>query len=336
MDKRRNKNLDKWAATPGPTIVEGNILDPLDIASYPDLITIEFSNGEVESAAVNGVTSSTMGEQLYVLWTDFDQTEGEEYYLDGEGRVYDSQDTSYPPVGIADENRLYKNSNILDPIHDELDQRVFDGIQPRMRFFDDHLNHVRERFRQHGFNPNAFDFYLTGSICTYQYSETSDCDITVVCTVDDFTDIDRADLVQIVTMSLDGKKFPGAPYPFQHFVQPPGVEVSDLFKVGLRSAYDFQQDEWISPPDSDRVVDIQAEYPDWFLEALQWADKLNTLMDGGHYEDAYQVYKDVHARRAADMKAGLGDISSGNVIYKYLVNSGGVDRLRGVGYHIAT
>jgi hypothetical protein len=227
-------------------------------------------------------------------------------------------------------------SNILDPIHDELDQRVFDGIMPRMNFFNDHLNHMREVFRQSGFNHYAFDFYLTGSICTYQYSDTSDCDITVVCTLDEFADEDRADLVQLVTMSLDGRKFPGTPYPYQHFVQPAGVDIHDLFPIGLRSAFDFKEGRWISPPDKSRVVDIQGQYPDWFHEAIQWSDKMNALIDAGHYEDAYGVYKQIHQRRKEDMATAKNDINTGNVIYKYVVNNGTIDRLRAQGYHIAT
>lgn len=228
-----------------------------------------------------------------------------------------------------------KTANILDPIHDELDQRVFDGIEPRYNLFEGHLTHMREVFRQNGFDHRAFDFYLTGSICTYQYSETSDCDITIVCNQEEFDERDRTDLVLIVTQELDGEHFPGTEYPFQHFVQPGGVDIHDLFRTGLRSAYSFSDMEWISPPDPNRVVDIQNEYPDWFAEAIQVSEKMNTMIDGGHYEDAFMYYKVIHDRRKEDQKL-YGDISSGNVIYKFVVNNGTIDRLRNVGYHIAT
>lgn len=230
---------------------------------------------------------------------------------------------------------LIKSANILDPIHEELDQRVFRGIEPRLELFEGHLTHIRETFRQNGFDHTAFEFYLTGSISTYQYSDTSDVDITVVCIVEDFKDEDRAELVSIVTRSLDGKKFPGTNYPFQHFVQPPGVDVFDLFKTGLRSAYDLQKGEWIVEPSRERAINIQTEYPDWFAEAIQVSEKMNTLIDGGNYEDAFAYYKTIHARRKAD-QLKYGDISSGNVIYKFLINNQTIDRLRNVGYQIAT
>ena len=101
-----------------------------------------------------------------------------------------------------------KTSNILDPIHPTLDQDVFNGMTPRMEIFGDHLHHIQEIFRQNNYDPTAFDFYLTGSLCTYQYSPTSDVDISIVCQVE-LSEEDRSDLIAIVLQSLDGRYFPG-------------------------------------------------------------------------------------------------------------------------------
>lgn len=227
-----------------------------------------------------------------------------------------------------------KEANILDPIHDTLDQEVFNGMKPKEGFFEYHLDHVREVFRQHGFNPWAFDFYLTGSLCTYQYSPTSDVDISIVCNAEEFEEEDRADLIAIVINSLDGVFFPGTRHQYQHFVQPLGVNIEDLFVLGLRSAYDFQSDKWLIKPSRKRVYDVHREQPDWILSGVQISDKINALIDHGKEEEAKAMYKVVHARRKEDQIA-IGDYSEGNIIYKFLDNNGTFERLRNVGQRIA-
>jgi hypothetical protein len=229
---------------------------------------------------------------------------------------------------------LSKTSNILDPIHDTLDQDVFNGTTPKEGFFEYHLNHVREVFRQNNFNPHAFRFYLTGSLCTYQYSRTSDVDISIVCDADEFEEEDRAELIAIVLESLDGSFFPRTRHQYQHFVQPFGVDIEDLFILGLRSAWDFEDNEWVLPPKRSYAHNVMEEKPDWILAGVQVSDKINTLIDHHHYEEAKKMYKDVHARRKED-QIQYGDYSEGNVIYKFLDNNGTFDRLRNIGQKIS-
>jgi len=233
----------------------------------------------------------------------------------------------------VEENLIHKKSNILDPIHDTLDQDVFNGMTPKSAFFEYHLDHVREVFRQNNFNPYAFDFYLTGSLCTYQYSEKSDVDISIVCNADEFDEEDRADLIAIVIESLDGTFFPRTKHQYQHFVQPIGVDIEDLFILGLRSAWDFQKNEWVLKPKRP-TTDIKKEKPDWILMGVQVSDKINTLIDNHKYEDAKAMYKKVHQKRKED-QIDYGDYSEGNVIYKFLDNNGTFDRLKNVGQRIA-
>lgn len=226
-----------------------------------------------------------------------------------------------------------KRANILDPIHETLDQRVFNGTEPKLEIFGDHLHHIREILRQHNFDPSAFDFYLTGSLCTYQYSDTSDVDISII-TEHEFSDEDRAELISIMINSLDGERFPGTDYKYQHFVQPQGVEIKDLFAIGIRAGYDFQEEEWVVKPDRTKAKDMYEGHPDWIAQAILISDKLNSLLDGGQYESAIQMYKDLHAQRRDDQRR-YGDESLGNIVYKFLNNNGSFERLRNVGQHIA-
>ena len=227
-----------------------------------------------------------------------------------------------------------KEANILDPIHPTLDQDVFNGMTPKKELFDYHLDHVGEVFRQHGFNKHAFDYYLTGSLCTYQYSETSDVDISIVCNLEDFSEEDRADLISIVVNSLDGEFFPRTLHRYQHFVQPYGIDIYDLFSLGMRAAWDFQKDDWVVKPDRSKSVDISQEKPDWIATGIQFSDKINSLIDAHKYEDAKAMYKIAHQRRKEDQII-YGDYSEGNIIYKFLDNNGTFDRLRNIGQRIA-
>jgi hypothetical protein len=233
-----------------------------------------------------------------------------------------------------DEELLYRQSNILDPVHGELDQDVFNGTKPKIEFFGYHLDHIKEVFRQHGFNKNAFDFYLTGSLCTYQYSETSDVDISIVCNLDYFSEEDRADLISIVINNLDGTFFPRTRHRYQHFVQPSGIDIYDLFSLGTRAAWDFQKQDWVIEPKKNKTHDILKEKPDWISTGIQISDKINAMIDSGNDADAKMMYQSIHERRRQDEKQ-YGDYSEGNIIYKLLDNNGTFDRLRNIGQRIA-
>lgn len=229
---------------------------------------------------------------------------------------------------------MQKESNILDPVQDTLDQDVFNGTVPKKEFFDYHLDHIREVFRQNGFNPYAFDFYLTGSLCTYQYSDKSDVDISIICNVNEFSEEDRSDLISIVIESLDGEFFPRTRHQYQHFVQPVGVDIEDLFILGMRSAWDFQKDKWVIKPRRAYAHNVQKEKPDWILAGVQVSDKINTLIDYHQYDQAKEMYKEIHRKRKED-QIEYGDYSEGNIIYKFLDNNGTFDRLKNIGQKIS-
>lgn len=245
------------------------------------------------------------------------------------------QATALPPRDNSDmyENGRLKWSNILDPIHEVLDQRVFNGTSPKLEIFGDHLHHVKEILRQHNFDPGAFEFYLTGSLCTYQYSDQSDVDISII-TKHEFSEEDRSELISIVIGSLDGERFPGTNYRYQHFVQPEGVDIHDLFAIGVRAGYDFQKEEWVVKPDRTKAKDMHKGHPDWIAQAILISDKINSLIDNQYYKEALEQYQEIHRQRRQD-QAVSGDESFGNIVYKFLNNNGTFERLRNIGAHIA-
>lgn len=228
-------------------------------------------------------------------------------------------------------------ANIFDPIEITLDQRVFNGTNPRLSVIK-----FIERVYYHGLShrlgvtgPEWASLYLTGSLTTYQYSETSDCDVTV------FPDYDRIwkhlnldptearkQLIEMNINYLDGTFVPGTHHPLQFFTQPPGLYPEDTFKPGLRSGYDLLDRQWMVPPERSRTHDVQKEMPQAFQRAAAIAEKMTIMLDAGDKDAARKLWHNVHAKRQLDQRAGLGDYSEGNIVYKWLLHEGLFDRIR--------
>lgn len=236
-------------------------------------------------------------------------------------------------------NRL---GNIFDPIEHELDQSVFRGTTPRpsvVKFIKDKFF---DKMGELVANPQFyFQLVLTGSLTTYQYSETSDCDVSVIPdydalarTLGDPNEV-RRQLVRLVTSRLDGTFLPGTQHPLQYFVLPYGDDLEVRFAPGVRSGYDIMKKEWINPPEADRAHNVEVELPELYGRAEAMADKMRLLLDGGHDDEARQLFAQIHAKRSLDENEGLGDFSEGNIVYKYLLHEGFFDKLRGIGVKIA-
>jgi hypothetical protein len=237
-----------------------------------------------------------------------------------------------------------KKSNIFDPIQDELDQRIFKGTTPRpavIRFIKKLRDTVLGKYLP---DPEQyFKIFITGSLTTYQYSETSDMDISYfpdyhslmyLFQVDTPGEV-RKNLIQIVIDEMDGRFVPGTQHPIQDFMVPPDVYPQDMYKPGLRSAWDIQNDMWFVAPEKDRVHDVSKELPILYQRAEDMADKMEQMLD---HDPVYakQLFKQIHRKRTLDQQRGLGDFSEGNIVYKYLLHKGLFDRLRSeLGIYIA-
>lgn len=237
-----------------------------------------------------------------------------------------------------------KTANILDPIQDQLDERVFKDGDPRPTLVD----YIQRRFFKEldKFVPDSekyFDLYLTGSITTYQYGDDSDIDISVIPHYDELVkatglsspvDVRKA-LIKLVINKLDGAIAPGTPHTLQHFIVPPGTTLQDLFRPGLRSAWSFRNKSWVVPPEKNRAHDVQRELPGLFLRARNMADKMTVALDTDP-ETAKRLFQRIHKKRSEDQQRGLGDFCEGNIIYKYLLHEGLFDRIKNeLGVYIA-
>lgn len=222
---------------------------------------------------------------------------------------------------------MLQQSNILDPIHDELDPRVWDdpaNPQPKLKtqhtqWIKRTINEVLEKHYERV--DEWLSLVFTGSLTTYQYSDESDVDVSLFVDVNSFPEWDRAEMIGIVVESIDGTILPGTPFPLQAFVVPKGIEKQSLYRPGLRSGYDLNAEAWVVPPEHDRVHDVEQEYNAYYVYALETADKMERLL---RYEPdkAIMFWHQIHKRRQRDQRAGKGDYAESNVAYKMLANRG--------------
>lgn len=233
-------------------------------------------------------------------------------------------------------NPFKKKANILDDIHDELSKDVWDNpASPEPTLKPEHTDFIYETIFN-ALERNGYDgmekwlsFVLTGSLTTYQYSEHSDCDISLFVDSVNLPEWSRAEMIGIMVNECDGTILPGTPYPLQDFVVARKLTKQDLYKPGLRSGYDLTTDKWIVPPDKSRVHDVEHEMNLAYTQGLEAVDKMTRLLE---YEplQAARYWRTIHKKRWRDMKHGMGDYTASNVVYKMLDQKGLLPRIEEV------
>jgi hypothetical protein len=217
-------------------------------------------------------------------------------------------------------------ANILDKIHESLPRDVWDhpaSPEPKLKHQHSKWIHatVEHVLADAGYThtQNWLSLVLTGSLTTFQYDKHSDCDVSVFVDAEHFPEWSRAEMIGIMVKACDGLILPGTPYQMQCFVVAKGIEKSDLYRPGLRSGWDIEAHKWIEPPDPHRVHNVEQEMNASYAYALEQADKMERLL---RYEPdkAVMFWHQIHQRRMRDQKAGKGDYSDSNIVYKFLAN----------------
>lgn len=237
---------------------------------------------------------------------------------------------------------VMRTSNVLDPIHAELEPLVWDeptSDKPVLKPVHAHWikREIYDTLKFAGYTniEDWLGLIFTGSLTTYQFSNDSDVDISLFVDTKVFPEWSRAEMIALMVDKLDGKTLPGTPFPLQDFVVGEGIKPSDLYKPGLRSGYDIDTGKWLVPPEKGRVHDVKAEQGGFYAWALQMADKMERLL---RYEpeQAIKFWHSIHKKRQRDMVKGKGDFAESNIIYKMLANRGLFPQISGVsGEYIA-
>lgn len=219
-------------------------------------------------------------------------------------------------------------ANILDPIHPTLPSDVWDHPAtthpkikgPHKAWIWHTVTTVLER---HGYHQSHewLKLVLTGSLTTYQYTDNSDCDISLFVSEEQMPEWSRGEMIGLMVGNVDGTILPGTPYKMQCFVVGKKLKPHDLYKSGLRAGYDLKSDTWIEPPDPTRSLDIEKQRNEAYVYALECADKMERLL---RYEPdkAIEYWHQIHQARQRAQKEGRGDFSLPNIVYKFLANRG--------------
>jgi len=232
----------------------------------------------------------------------------------------------------------FKDANILDPIQPYLDPAVWIAPNTATPQLKPKLNDwihktIYGALERHGYEgPNRWlKLVLTGSLTTYQYSAHSDCDISLF--VSGLPEWSRGEMIGVMVKEFDGILLPGTAHDIQAFVVSKTLTVHDLYKPGLRSAYDLETRKWIVPPDHSMSHDVERERHADYTYALEVCDKMNTLLKF-EPEKAVQYYGVIHRRRQRDQTSGKGDFSASNLAYKMIMNRGYGEKLKQLGVRI--
>lgn len=233
-------------------------------------------------------------------------------------------------------------SNILDKVSLTLPVLIWDhpeSATPKLK--PQHakwiVSQIHKVLESGGYsNPSEWlDLYLTGSLTTYQFSDSSDCDVSIFIKSDRLPGWSRAEMIALMIDHLDGTRLPGTPYEMQDFVVAPKIKPADIYRKGLRSGYDILRNIWVNPPDPELIHNVEAEENGYYVAALESADKMEHLL---RYEPAKAItfWKQIHHRRMRDQTDGKGDASAANLVYKFLAQRGLFPKLEeATGTHIA-
>ena len=282
----------------------------------------------ISSLVINGNDLKTLGIPQGPLYGQILQALSQEVIEDPSLNTKD--DLLSMAQQMANNPGTIKTANILDPIQDSLDTDVFEQPRehtPRLKtkIATWVTSFILKTMADNGWeNPADYvSLVLTGSLCTYQWGIASDFDVSVWVDLERFPEFERGKLVGLMTSQCDGTIVPGTSHPIQCFVvnTKKYKDYSDLYKPGIRSAWDIDKKHWIVYPERERVHDIKKEKPAAYAYAEIVRDKMIMLLK---YDPPMVKYfwDSIHRQRFNDMLAGLGDFSGSNIAYKMLANSG--------------
>ena len=165
------------------------------------------------------------------------------------------------------------------------------------------------------------NIFLTGSLCSYEWSSNSDWDLHIIAKPDK-----DSCAIETVTDYFDSKS---KIFNKEHdiFIKGYPVEVNIKEIEGVfkdKAIYDLEKDEWI----------IEPTHPDVFLnssevieKALEFKQKINDIIDNnGSLEDIKVLRDEIKGLRQNGLESG-GEFSVGNLIFKTLRHGGYIKKL---------
>jgi len=319
LERKRDLSHDIWEVRGGPWRPDPENANSFSNAYYSDAPISDYRLAE-------GCEENPYAWPGYIPPVDQNRVELDKgYRLDQDS--YKGQLDNGNPWGIGRPDRVI--GNILDPVQPYLDPAVWlapntadPQIKPKLNdWIHKTIYGALERNGYEG--PNRWlKLVLTGSLTTYQFSSHSDCDISLF--VVGLPEWSRGEMIGVMVKEFDGILLPGTAHDIQAFVVSKTLTPRDLYKPGLRSAYDLEARKWLVPPDHAMAHDVEHEMHAQYAGAWDVVDKADRLRKY-EPEKFAQYIQVLHRRRQRDQTAGKGDFSPSNLAWKMLANRGYID-----------
>lgn len=213
--------------------------------------------------------------------------------------------------------------SVLDPVKKERCPDIFDK-NGRMHlkvknFIIDTFMNWKDELDNCEFTVKGI--YLIGSSASYQYTDTSDVDITIVS--EDFDESNR----DVVRMLPNGNNLPGTERPVNYFIRP------DLAERLAENIYDINNHKWIKESDPEEISVPQSyilELAKFFMNAVDLTiseyerDKVSYLeykaLDPEKVDISAEERLEVMNKKLEELKADLDSIRIGNHLIRGFVH----------------
>lgn len=204
-------------------------------------------------------------------------------------------------------------------LHDELNQKLFNGTELKQEVKDKLLEIADTFVESLDFPINVADIRFLGSNASYNYNEHSDIDLHIISNFD-LLNIDK-DMLQTLYNACKNS------FNNNHDITIKGIPV-ELYIEDMKSnnatkaSYSLLNDEWVLFPEP-----VDYEIPDISQELQDAIDEINTTLNSTDKEEVESLINKVYLARK-DGLASEGEASKGNCVFKELRNMGLIDKLR--------
>lgn len=204
-------------------------------------------------------------------------------------------------------------------LHDELNQKLFNGTELKQEVKDKLLEIADTFVESLDFPINVADIRFLGSNASYNYNEHSDIDLHIISNFD-LLNIDK-DMLQTLYNACKNS------FNNNHDITIKGIPV-ELYIEDMKSnnatkaSYSLLNDEWVLFPEP-----VDYEIPDISQELQDVIDEINTTLSSTDKEEVESLINKVYLARK-DGLASEGEASKGNCVFKELRNMGLIDKLR--------
>lgn len=218
-------------------------------------------------------------------------------------------------------NKTNLNESVLDPIHKTRCRKIFDNNDIMLPAVKKQIVDNFEDWKSKcGKDFKVMHIYQIGSSSGFQYTDTSDIDVSVV------TDLDEPTRQELVATLPNGKLVDGTQMPINYYFNSPG---NPFNLKNAENCYDVLNGTWIKKVPSSKLVipySYLLELAKFFMNSLDLTfsqlerDKQEYLqdkaLDPNEVDISEKEKKEAMDKKIVDIKADLDSLRMGNHVIR--------------------